>query len=322
MTELSWQGKYNKEGKKNAPLRIELPFQTIETVNESAQERQQIADLFAQGKQTKWRNRLIWGDKKYVLPALLPEFAGKINLIYIDPPFDTGADFSFTAKIPPHHPTDNANTTSFVKQPSIIEQKAYRDTWGKGLDSYLQWFYETALLLRELLAEDGSIYVHLDYHVGHYAKAVLDEVFGYENFLNEIYWYYYNKMPDTRKGVFPRSTDTIFLYVKNKKKPYCFNALTEKREQPVKQLIRKKVDGKMVNARDEKGNVLYQFREDRVVDNVWRISMLQPADKTENLFYPTQKPEKFLERIIKASSFEGDLVLDCFCGSGTPARRC
>ncbi|HID99085.1 MAG TPA: site-specific DNA-methyltransferase, partial [Thiotrichaceae bacterium] len=118
------------------------------------------------------------------------------------------------------------------------------------------------------------------------------------------------------------STDTIFLYVKNKKKPYCFNALTEKREQPVKQLIRKKVDGKMVNARDEKGNVLYQFREDRVVDNVWRISMLQPADKTENLFYPTQKPEKFLERIIKASSFEGDLVLDCFCGSGTPARRC
>ena len=319
MTELSWQGKYNKEGKKNAPLRIELPFQTIETVNESAQDRIRTLDLFAQGKPTQWRNRLIWGDKKYVLPALLAEFAGKINLIYIDPPFDTGADFSFTAKISPHDPSEKANITSFTKQPSIIEQKAYRDTWGKGLDSYLQWFYETALLLRELLAEDGSIYVHLDYHIGHYAKAVLDEVFGYENFLNEIYWYYYNKMPDTRKGMFPRSTDTIFLYAKNKNQPYCFNALTEKREQPVKQLVRKKVDGKMVNARDEKGNVLYQFREDRVVDNVWRISMLQPADKTENLFYPTQKPEKLLERIIKASSNEGGLVLDCFCGSGTTA---
>jgi len=124
-----------------------LPFQTIETVNESAQERIRTLDLFAQGKPTEWRNRLIWGDKKYVLPALLPEFAGKVNLIYIDPPFDTGADFSFTAKIPPHNPTEKANATSFVKQPSIIEQKAYRDTWGKGLDSHLQWFYETALLI-------------------------------------------------------------------------------------------------------------------------------------------------------------------------------
>jgi hypothetical protein len=116
MTEITWQGKY-KDGKKTAPLRIALPFQTIETVNESAQERKQNFDLFAQGKPTEWRNRLIWGDKKYVLPALLPEFAGKINLIYIDPPFDTGADFSFTVKIPPHNPTESA--TSFVKQPSI-----------------------------------------------------------------------------------------------------------------------------------------------------------------------------------------------------------
>lgn len=140
-----------------------------------------------EAKESGWYNRLIWGDKKYVLPSLLPEFAGKVNLIYIDPPFDTGANFSFTASVPADPEHDN-DTTSFVKQPSMLEQKAYRDTWGRGLDSYLQWFYETAILLRELLADDGSIYVHLDWHVGHYAKCVLDEVFGYENFRNEIVW--------------------------------------------------------------------------------------------------------------------------------------
>ncbi len=159
MTELHWEGKY-KDGKKTSPVRIALPFQTIETVNESAADRARNLDLFAGGRETDWRNRLIWGDKKYVLPSLLSELAGKVNLIYIDPPFDTGADFSFTATIPDHPDTEEDETTSFVKQPSIIEQKAYRDTWGRGLDSYLQWFYETAVLLRDLLAEDGSIYVH------------------------------------------------------------------------------------------------------------------------------------------------------------------
>ena len=151
MTELIWEGKY-KDGKKVAPVRIALPFQTIETVNESAQERQRSLDLFASGRETEWRNRLIWGDKKYILPSLLPEFAGKINLIYIDPPFDTGADFSFTAMIPDNPETEEDETTTFIKQPSVLEQKAYRDTWGRGSDSYLQWFYEAAFLLRDLLA--------------------------------------------------------------------------------------------------------------------------------------------------------------------------
>src|SRR3989338_7262784 len=162
MTELVLEGKY-KDGKKIAPVRIALPFQTIETVNESAQQRQQMLDLFSSGRDPQWRNRLIWGDKKYVLPSLLPDFAGKISLIYIDPPFDTGADFSFRATIPDNPETDGDETTEFVKEPSIIEQKAYRDTWGAGLDSYLQWFYETALLLHELLSETGSLYVHLDW---------------------------------------------------------------------------------------------------------------------------------------------------------------
>src|SRR5437870_6795844 len=185
MTELTWDGKC-KDGKRQGPVRIALPFQTIETVNESVQERQRSLELFSAGREAEWRNRLIWGDKKYVLPSLLPELAGKVNLIYIDPPFDTGANFSYTAVIPDHPETLEDETTAFVKEPSILEQKAYRDTWGRGLDSYLQWFYETAIFLHELLAENGSIYVHLDWHVGHYVKTVLDEVFGKEHFMNEI----------------------------------------------------------------------------------------------------------------------------------------
>src|SRR5438132_6067858 len=142
-TELIWGGKYDADGRRVAPLRVALPFQTVEMVNESAQDRQKALSLFespgAYGAK-EWRNRLIWGDKKYVLPSLLAEFAGRVNLIYIDPPFATGADFSFTAAIP-------ESDESFTKEPSIIEQKAYRDTWGRGLDSYLQWFYETVALL-------------------------------------------------------------------------------------------------------------------------------------------------------------------------------
>jgi 16S rRNA G966 N2-methylase RsmD len=129
MTELIWDGKY-KDGKKAAPVRIALPFQTIETINESVQERQRSLDLFASGKESGWRNRLIWGDKRYVLPGLLPEFAGKVSLIYIDPPFDTGADLSFTATIPDNPETEEDETAAFVKRPSLLEQKAYRDTWG------------------------------------------------------------------------------------------------------------------------------------------------------------------------------------------------
>ncbi len=124
-----------------------------------------MLDLWGRGDEREWRNRLIWGDKRYVLPSLLPEFAGKVNLIYIDPPFDTGADFSYTPTVPDDPDTDGDQSIDFVRQPSMLEQKAYRDTWGRGLDSYLQWFYETVVLLYELLAENGCIFVHLDYHV-------------------------------------------------------------------------------------------------------------------------------------------------------------
>ena len=135
-----------------------------------------------------WRNRLIWGDKKYVLPALLEEFAGKVNLIYIDPPFDTGADFSFTAAVPDAPEDDDGDGLAFTKEPSVIEQKAYRDTWGRGMDSYLQWFYETVTILHELLAENGSIYVHLDWHDRTLRQGGPGRSLRQGGFRNEIIW--------------------------------------------------------------------------------------------------------------------------------------
>ena len=215
-SELVWDGKYDTNGRRVAPLRVALPFQTVETVNESAQDRQRNFQFGPGFREEEWRNRLIWGDKKYVLPSLLPEFAGNVNLIYIDPPFDTGADFSFPATVPddPEAPGDDSFT--FTKEPSIIEHKAYRDTWGRGLNSYLQWFYEAAILLHELLHENGSIYVHVGWQVSSAARLVLDEVFGAEQFLNEIIW---KRTPHAgsskaRSKKFPVNHECIYLYSK------------------------------------------------------------------------------------------------------------
>ncbi|CAB3868466.1 hypothetical protein LMG3482_04892 [Achromobacter deleyi] len=252
-----------------------------------------------------WRNKIFWGDNLQVMSHLLKEFRGKVDLIYIDPPFDSKADYKKTIEL---------KGQQAESSPTSFEEKQYGDIWSN--DEYLQFMFERLVLIRELLSESGSIYLHCDWNKSHHLRCLLDEVFGPSNFRNELYWYYYNKMPDSRKGVFPRATDTILWYAKDKTKA-VFNPLTEKRDQPVKQLVRKKVDGKMINARDEDGNVMYQISEKRVIDNVWRLSMLQPADKKENLFYPTQKPEHVIERILLASSKPGDLVFDCFMGSGT-----
>jgi hypothetical protein len=123
-----WDGKYGPDGKKSRPVWVALPFQDVETVNESAQERDLMLDLFARNEPGEWRNRLLWGDKKYVLPSLLSEFAGKVDLIYIDPSFATGDDFGYTATVPDDPYTSGDQSTRFLKEPSVIEQKAYRDT--------------------------------------------------------------------------------------------------------------------------------------------------------------------------------------------------
>jgi adenine-specific DNA-methyltransferase len=317
MTELIWDGKYDKDGKRVAPLRVMLPFQTVETVNESTEDRR-LHPLFPNESPTAhWRNRLIWGDKKYVLPSLLPEFAGKVNLIYIDPPFAVGQNFSFTATIPDNPETEEDETTSFIKEPSIIEQKAYRDTWGKGLDSYLAWMYETLVVLRELLAENGSIFVHLDVHRGPYIKGMLDEVFGVENFQNEIAWYYYNKLHGATKRCVPKAFDQILYYVKSRGSGYTFHTLSEPREQPVKKLKYRFINGEIRNLKDENGKTITYVSTERQIDNVWRIRCLQPANQQEWVNYDTQKPVDLIERILSISSNEGDLILDCFCGSGS-----
>ncbi len=315
MTELIWDGKY-VDGKRQATVRVALPFQTIETVNEGVAERQRTLEWSATGKQAEWRNRLIWGDKKYVLPSLLPEFAGKIDLIYIDPPFNTGQDFSFKAAIPAY---DGSSGEEFTKQPSLIEQKAYRDTWGQGVDSYLKWLYDTAVILRELLSETGSIFVHLDVHMGPYAKVVLDEVFGLDNFLNQIAWYYYNKLHGQTKHCLPKAFDVIFCYVKNKNVGYTYHTLSEPREKPVKKLKYRFIKGKIENLKDESGKTITYESTERQIDNVWRIRCLQPANLQEWVDFDTQKPVDFLERILAVASNPGDLVLDCFVGSGTAA---
>lgn len=341
MTELIWEGKY-KDDKKATPIRIALPFQTIETVNESAQQRQKTLDFFAADPATvyskEWRNRLIWGDKKYVLPSLMPEFAGKINLIYIDPPFNVGADFSFTATIPDNPDSDEDESAQFVKEPSVIEQKAYRDTWGKGLDSYLQWFYETALHLKELLTEDGSIYIHLDWHVAHYVKCILDEIFGYDNFLNEISWCY--RGYEHNKNGWNKKHDNIFLYTKSKEWTFNSKAILESlsdvtlnkykyedekgkyrlRGRNLKDSPFKHTTDLTPEQEKQYPDLIYrQYITDGILPRDWFILDYVNQAANEKLNYATQKPEALLERIIKASSKEGNLVLDCFCGSGTTA---
>lgn len=337
MTELIWDGKY-KDGKKQGPVRIALPFQTIETVNESAQERQRALELFSAGREPEWRNRLIWGDKKYVLPSLLPEFAGKVNLIYIDPPFDTGADFSLNGTIPDYSETREDETTSFFKQPSMLEQKAYRDTWGKGLDSYLEWFYETAVFVRELLSDDGSLYAHFDWHVGHYCKGLLDEVFGEENFLGEIIWNYGSPSGGRVGGAkLVKAHDTIFSYARargNQKYRIVYLPYSEKYmddwfkwTDETGRRYRKRMRGKNPDG-TPKWEIQYLDESKGVpASTVWNDIQQVYADPraykrnttSEILDYPTQKPERLVERVIRMASDQGDLVLDCFVGSGTTA---
>jgi len=364
MTELIWDGKYDAQGRKVAPPRIALPFQTVETVNESAADRDRNLSLFAAGQATEWRNRLIWGDKKYVLPSLLEEFAGKVNLIYIDPPFDTGADFSYTAEIPDDPDVEGAQGATFIKRPSLIEQKAYRDTWGVGVESYAAWLYSTVLLLRDLLSDTGSIYLHLDEHADHYGRLILDEVFGPTAFRNEIAWKSTSAHSDSRR--YGSNHQTILFYTKGETWTWN-NPRMEYDPEYVEQYYRyKEPNGRRFKSGDlsayglQGGGYTYEWHGH---NKLWRVppetmqrlhdegrifytrngvarlkGYLDEADGMpaqtiwsdkavqyvvswgqEKLPYDTQKSEGLIGRIIEASSNQNDLILDCFCGSGTTA---
>ncbi|MBS1890800.1 MAG: site-specific DNA-methyltransferase [Actinobacteria bacterium] len=299
------------DGKPNDVERIRLPFQTVETINQSraTRDRDSGSLLATSGSEANQSpNQLIWGDNKLVMSSLLSEFAGSIDLIYVDPPFDTGADFAYRVEV---------GDETLEKKPSILEEHAYRDTWGRGRGSYLEMLYERLILMHELLSETGSLFVHLDWHQGHYVKVLLDEIFGADRFLNEIVWWYYNKMQGNIER-FASNHDVLFWY--SKSASYTFHRQREQRDKPIKQIKRvwDKEKQAIVNAKDpETGKVLYQESTERTVDDVWRLSMLQPADKTENVRYETQKPLTLARRVIAAATNEGDLVADFFVGSGT-----
>ena len=252
-----------------------------------------------------WLNKIFWGDNLQVMSHLLKHYRGKVDMVYIDPPFDSKADYQKRIQL---------RGQSISNDLTAFEEKQYGDIWTN--DEYLQFIFERLVLTKELISSKGIICLHSDWHKNYLLRTIMDEVFGPEYFVNEIIWHYYNKMQGNI-GRFASDHDTILVY--STSKSYTFNKIRDKRETPIQQI--KRVWGKesqsLVNAKDENGNVLYVTSTHKTVDDVWRMSMLQPADKKEPVGYPTQKPENVIGRFISAFSNPGDLVFDCFMGSGT-----
>ena len=308
--ELIWHQKYDKieKGEKIPIEKPNLPFQVVETVNKPRIKGGYNTPLFPEDQYPEnyskdWKNRLIWGDNKLVISSLIKQgWAGKVNLIYIDPPFFTGADFSIRTKI---------GDERIEKEPSIIEERAYRDTWSGGIASYLRYMHERLVLMRELLAENGSIYVHLDWHVGHYVKVMMDEVFGAENFRNEIVWFY----PDTPGRTyqdFNRKHDLILKYAKNSEN--CIFNDKDIREEILPESVERYKTPRVLGGREYVGGESAEIG--KVPEDVWRIASVK-GNSIEAAGFATQKPEPLLKRIILASSNPGDIIADFFCGSGT-----
>lgn len=355
--ELVWNGKTNEV------TNVVLPFQVIEQIDEPREGKEfgEGGTLFdTSGKQiTGWTNKLIWGDNKLILSSLKNgplrkeiEAQGGLKLIYIDPPFDVGADFSMDIKI-----GDEEGEESFTKKPSVIEEVAYRDTWGKGADSFIAMIYERLKLMHDLLADDGSIYIHCDWRLSGHTRLVLDEIFGKDNFQNEIIWQGAVGDTSSKNKKFIKSHDTIFFYVKNRDN-FAWNDVFQAYSETSDNAYKNKDDkgyyqliacdnpggggyvyslgkGEKMPSRGygmpihtakkwieegilivEEGKVprkkQYKNEEGVRAKDVWTdISSSFRKD------YPTQKPEMMLERIIKASSNEGDIIADFFCGSGT-----
>lgn len=332
--ELLWNGKTDEV------MNVVLPFQVIEQIDEP-REGKEFGDrgtLFDfSGKQiTGWTNKLIWGDNKLILSSLKNgpmrkeiEAQGGLKLIYIDPPFDVGADFSMDIEI-----GEGTEVESFTKKPSVIEEIAYRDTWGKGADSFIAMIYERLRLMHDLLSEDGSIYVHCDWRLSAHMRLILDEIFGANNFQNEIIWRKGSFFgPSNKLKQFPKNHDTVFYYSKSEARHFSLPR-EDYQESTLKQYKYKDENGqyRLQELRDYTKDSIENFRKDgkifdtpagpklkqylddksgKVVETVW-----SDINRLSNTVYPTEKPPALLERIIEASSKEGDLVADFFCGSG------
>lgn len=259
--------------------------------------------------ESKWCNRLIYGDNLLAMQALLTgnkssnleALRGKVDLIYIDPPFDSKADYRTKITLPGNEIT---------QKPTTFEQFGYSDLWQKGTVSYLEYMYPRLLLMRELLSDKGSIYVHIDWHVGHYIKILLDDIFGKEFFQNEIIWHYIKGASGNDR--FGRKHNTLLYY--SKSEYTIFN----------RESIGIPYNPETL-ARAQRGEARYNVSAEELVKrgknpgDVWIDIPPIQGNSIENTSYATQKPEKLLERIIKASSNEGDLVCDFFGGSGTTA---
>ena len=331
--ELVWNGKTNEV------TNTVLPFQTIEHIDEPRSEevKEAQSSLFdTDGRQIKgWTNKLIWGDNKLILSSLKNgplrqeiEDQGGIKLIYIDPPFDVGADFSMQVEI---------GGEEFTKKPSVIEEIAYRDTWGRGADSFLAMMYERLKIMHDLLADDGSIYVHCDWRVNSTLRLILDEIFGNSNFQNEIIWEYQGSWVEP-KTYFPRRHNSIFFYKKtdystfvrqhesdaenqvNYKRweKYLFNNKIYGKNYPKDDIRFKPYFDKFIKnyGRKPKDEDVIFEATGSVVGSVWYVKKVDPKSP-ENVSYPTQKSEALLSRIVQASSDKGDIIADFFCGSGT-----
>jgi DNA modification methylase len=348
------------DGKPEQIERLQLPFQTVETINESRASRERdTGALFAgESAPTDERSLLIWGDNKLVMSSLLAEYAGQIKLVYVDPPFDTGTDFSYRVSV---------GDASVMKQPSILEEHAYRDTWGRGRSSYLEMMYERITLIHELLSEDGSFYLHCAPNVSHYLKVLCDEVFGPERFRAEIAWKRVSGHGDAKK--WSPVHEVILNY--SKSATYVWNAPREPLDVSYADTKYKHDDGDgrgvyrldNLTSPNPRPKMTYEWQGYESPPKGWRYSLAtmteldedgriyKPSDKTkrpqlkrylaeneghlvddvwddippvnsqalERTGYDTQKPPALLERIIEASSNAGDLVADFFVGSGTTA---
>ncbi|OUD14963.1 DNA-methyltransferase [Thioflexithrix psekupsensis] len=240
-------------------------------------------------------NKLLLGDNLEILKTLESE---SVDLIYLDPPFFSNRNYE-------------------VIWGDKGEIRSFEDRWSGGIDHYIAWLKERVEEMHRILKSTGSIFLHCDWHADAYIRVfILDKIFGQSGYVNEIIWYYYNKFQGNINKL-AANHDVIYWYAKGKK--FTFYKQREKRDAKIKQIKRvwDKEKGKIVNAKDEFGKVQYIETEEKTVDDVWRISMLQPADKTQRIGYPTQKPEALLERIILCASNENDVILDPFVGGGT-----
>ena len=337
-TELIWEGKYDEYGNRREVdvAGAAFPLQKIETVDEPRARAEVQGLLFEPQKSHRddFRNRLIWGDNKLVMASLLKDYKGQIDLIYIDPPFDVGADFTMDVAI-------GQDNFEVKKDQSTIEMVAYRDMWGRGTDSYINMLAERLLLMRRLISENGAIFVHCDWRVSSIIRLLLDDIFSVEFFRDELVWRRGNINTQTQSNQFPRNHDTIFFYRSpNSKysrqfKPYSNSTMQMYRfdDHDGKGLYRlqtlrtysqdsidkMRAEGKIVETSSGSINFKQYLSEKEgvVIDDMWDDIPSLQGNSSERTDYDTQKPEALLERIIKASSNEGDLVADFFCGSGT-----